>query len=288
MSYGRLIILFLSALLPLSATLTYTSPGQPTGLVNDYAEILAPEETASLEAKLNTIKVSTGSEIAIVTIKSLEDETIGDYAVRLFEEWGIGKQGADNGLLLLIAIDDREMRIEVGYGLEGTITDAQAYWIIRDVLTPAFTRGDYYEGIAGAVDTITNAITGTTVLPNADELTATNNANVQYLGTFLSLSFFALLAFLAKTRSYWLGGVIGFIAGFTIATLLDTVLSGLIVGSILGAVGLLLDYLVSHGGGTGMGGGLGGFSSGGFRGGGGGFGGFGGGRSGGGGASGRW
>jgi uncharacterized protein len=273
-------------LLTLSPVLAYISPGQPTGFVNDYADILTPEQEATLEAKLQTLAASEGSEIAVVTIASLEEDTIENFAVSLFAEWGIGKVETDNGLLLLVAVEEREMRIEVGYGLESTITDAQSYWVIRDVLTPAFKNGDYYTGISGAVDTMTEAITGQIVLPNAEKPSPIMNEDT--IGSFINYLFFiviALAAFLGRTKSIWLGGVIGALTGIVGGLLLGTIQTAVLGGLFLGALGLLLDFIFSRGGGpsSGMGGGM-------FRGGGssGGFGGFGGGSSGGGGASGRW
>src|SRR3989344_4385276 len=99
----------------------------PIGHANDFAQILQPETVTSLEQTLADFEARTGSEIAIVTIDTHGlDETIETYAEKLFQQWGIGKEKQDNGLLLLIARDDREMRIEVGYGLEPIITDIES------------------------------------------------------------------------------------------------------------------------------------------------------------------
>jgi len=287
-------VLFLFTLAPVMA---YTSPGQPGGFVNDYADILTPEQEATLESRLEALATSDGSEIAIVTVANLGDDTVENYAVSLFAEWGIGKKEKDNGVLLLVAVEEREMRIEVGYGLEGTITDAQSYWIIRDVLTPAFKNGEYYSGISGAIDKVSEAITGTTVLPSAEAHDTSNGedneANLLItLLPLLSMAFLGFLGFLTNTKSYWFGGVAGAVVGILLGSLLSTFKVGLITGAVLGGIGLLIDYLLSRGsgGGPSSGGSAGMFSGGGFS---GGFssgrsGGFGGGRSGGGGASGRW
>src|SRR6185503_20358669 len=105
-------------LFPLFA-LAYVSPGKPTGFVNDFAALLSPQTRESLEAELAQFEQTSGNEIVIATIPTHgSNETIETYAVKLFEEWAIGKEKPDNGLLLLIAKEDREMRIEVGYGLE--------------------------------------------------------------------------------------------------------------------------------------------------------------------------
>ncbi len=279
-------------LLYCSPVLAYNSPGAPMGFVNDFAEVLSTEQENTIETKLNSLATIEGSEVVVVTVKNLGSDTVENYAVKLFAEWGIGKKDKDNGLLLLVAIEDREMRIEVGYGLEGTITDAQAYWIIRDVITPAFKNEDYFAGIVGAVDKVTEAITGTTILPTVEEESTSFDSNaISSIATPLFYVFIFLLVFLASTKSFWLGGVLGGVIGIGIGLVFGTTKMAIISGLILGIVGLIFDYFLSKGGGSG------GSGSGGRRGmfggssgfeGGGGFGGFGGGSSGGGGASGRW
>ncbi len=123
----------------------------PTGHVSDFAHLFRPETVANLEATLKDFDSTTGNEIAVVTIDTHgSDETIETYAVKLFEKWGIGKAKEDNGLLLLIAKDDHEMRIEVGYGLEGAVPDIEAGHIISDILVPAFEQGNYDEGVESA------------------------------------------------------------------------------------------------------------------------------------------
>src|SRR3989344_7501561 len=127
----------------------------PVGHINDFVHLLKPETVANLEQTLKDFETRTGNEIAVVAIDTHgPDETIESFAVKLFEKWGIGKKGQDNGLLLLIARDNREMRIEVGYGLEPIITDIESSRIIREVLTPAFQAGDYDGGVIEAVNRI--------------------------------------------------------------------------------------------------------------------------------------
>ncbi len=110
----------------------YTSPGTPDGYVNDYAGILSPQTETQLEAKLAAFEQKTQQEIAVVTISTTQDETVETYATKLFEEWGIGKKDKDNGALLLVAVQDKKLRIEVGYGLEGRLTDARSAQIISN------------------------------------------------------------------------------------------------------------------------------------------------------------
>lgn len=127
----------------------------PLGFVTDTAQLLRPETIARLEQTLTAFKQETGHEVAIATIPALgSSHTIETYAVELFEEWGIGKEEEDDGLLLLIARDDREMRIEVGYGLEGAVPDIEAGRIISEVLAPAFQAGEYDAGVEAAIERI--------------------------------------------------------------------------------------------------------------------------------------
>ena len=126
----------------------YQNPGIPTGFVNDFAEMLTAEQRQSLEKKINDFEKTTGNELSVVTVSGLGGDTIENFAVKLFEDWGIGKKNKDNGVLLLIARDERQFRIEVGYGLEGALTDARSFWITQNILRPAFQKGDYYGGIS--------------------------------------------------------------------------------------------------------------------------------------------
>lgn len=269
----------------------YSSPGAPTGYVNDFAGVLSVETKQQLETRLSSLDASTSAQVSVVTIKNLDGDTIEDYANKLFDEWGIGQKGKDNGVLLLVAVDDREMRIEVGYGLEGALTDAESSWIIRDKITPRFKEGNYDQGMIDGVEGIL-AAASEDLIPISVEKTFTASAGfMEDAFPVLVFGFMALQwvwAILARTKSWWLGGVIGAIAG--------VIFWGFTGLMLLGLFGLLLDWLVSQeykkstvtgnypwwiGGKSGFGGGFSGGRSGGF-------GGFGGGRSGGGGSSGRW
>lgn len=259
----------------------YTSPGKPGGFVNDFAGILRPEAVSSLNQKLGQFSKDTGNEIVVVTISKLEDETIETYAEKLFQEWGIGKKQEDNGLLLLISLEDREMRIEVGYGLEPTVTDIDSGRIIREILTPAFQAGDYDGGISKALDAITGLIGGEKIAPSLD---SGSNDWFRFF-PYLIFIFVYLTSILGRSKSWWAGGIIGGVLGIIF-------FSGILFVGIYILIGLIFDFIVSRvyskaiaRGGTPPwwigGGGIGGGHSGGF-------GGFGGGMSGGGGASGRF
>ncbi len=279
-------------LLPIIA-FAYTSPGQPTGFVNDFASMFSAVQKTALESKLSEFQKQSTNEIAVVTIKSLGGDTIENYAVKLFAEWGIGKKGKDNGALLLIALDDRQMRIEVGYGLEPYLTDAESFHIIHDILTPAFQKSNFYDGVNQAVDRM-EAVTSGEVAPASK--TADASSWLSFVNPRILFIFFGLLIYfgslLARSKSWWAGGVVGGIFGIIIGFLTTFVYTGIIALAVLIPLGLLFDYLVSKtyakhkSAGTPIPWWIGGGSGSGY--GGGGFGGFGGGGSGGGGSSGGW
>lgn len=282
---GRLIIVAL--FLP-SLVFAYVSPGAPKGFVNDFAGILSPAAIQTLEQTLTSFEKQTGNEISVVTIPTRgRDETIETYAVKLFEDWGIGKEKEDNGLLLLIARDDREMRIEVGYGLEPIITDIESAHIISDILAPAFQNGEYDRGISEAIARITSDIRSGSASEPAD---APNDFHID--GNFFYILLFALVylaSILGKSKSWWAGGVVGAVVAIIIGFVVS-LSAALIAGVFLVPFGLIFDYIVSRAHDNHRNGGPRPpwFLGGGGMGRGGGFGGFGGGMSGGGGASGRW
>jgi uncharacterized protein len=127
---------------------------EPTADVNDFAGILSPSQRDTLEARCRTVREKTGAQIAVVTLKSLEGGQIDDFAVKLFERWGIGQKEKKNGLLVLVAIQDRKARIEVGYGLEPILPDALAGRILREQLFPAFRQQRYADGLTATVERI--------------------------------------------------------------------------------------------------------------------------------------
>ena len=136
--------------------------------MNDLAGWLTPEERAALERKLLGYERGTGRQFAVLIVPSLEGDDIDGYAVRVFERWKLGKAGRDDGLLLLVAASERRVRIEVGYGLEGEITDALSAQIIRNVLAPAFRQNDFAAGIGTALDVLMRAAGGEAVEVPAD------------------------------------------------------------------------------------------------------------------------
>ena len=282
------------------AVFAYANPGEPQGYVSDFGDMLSPEEITDITADLSVVASSGIAQIAVVTIPSLEGDTIENFAVRLFEDWKIGDAERDNGALLLIARDDREVRIEVGYGLEGDLTDAISSRIIRNVITPNFQNEAYGAGIKEAVGAMAGALgvdsfASSSVPEDAPAFPRLPN-NWVWLVFFIPIW---ITSVLARSKSWWAGGVLGGLIGTAVGIFAGFLYAGIIAIAVLIPVGLLFDFLVSRaytrhksGGGQippwwmGGGGMLGG--GGGSFGGHGGFGGFGGGSSGGGGASGKW
>ncbi len=140
-----------------------------TGRVVDQADILSPSTENAITALLAAHEDSTSNQVAVLTIPSLEGEAIEDFSIRVAETWGLGAAENDNGVLLLVALNDREMRIEVGLGLEGDLTDAAAGRIIRGEMRPRFREGDFDGGVLVGVQRIVGTIEGTYTPPETSE-----------------------------------------------------------------------------------------------------------------------
>jgi uncharacterized protein len=255
-SRNFLCILLLSLSFGVQAQDILPKPNPPK-LVNDAAGVLSSEDIARLEAKLVAYDDSTSTQVAIVLIKTLNDYPIEEYALKLFRAWGIGNKKTNNGVLIIAAIEDRKIRIEVGYGLEGAVPDIIANQIIRSDIQPNFRSGNYYEGLAAASESIIKAAAGEYKAPEGY-----NKGRKGGGGNILGIIIICIIIIIVLSNSNRGGGG-GFMSrrGYR------------------GGFGPII-----FPGGFGGGGGGGGWSGGG----GGGFGGFGGGSSGGGGASGGW
>ena len=263
------------------------------GYVNDYAGMISPQAKATLEQELRAFEQSDSTQIVVLTIPSLEGEVLEEFSIKVGEQWKIGQKGKDNGIIVLVSKQDRKIRIEVGRGLEGKITDLMSGRIIDLVIKPKFKRGDYDGGVISGIHALIDASRG--------EFKADSNRETQRrngpsrLLTFLIFGGIAVLVLGSVSRS---AGAIGGAVGLPLSILLASIsigMWGFIILAVVGAVlGLILPALFSAGGrGGGLPGGFyggggfgGGSSSGGF--GGGGFGGGGGGGFGGGGSSGGW
>jgi uncharacterized protein len=147
-------------LLLLATTLAALDVPFLAGRVNDLANLLTEEEEARVEQKLADLERRTGAQVAVLTIESLEGEVLEDYSLRVAETWGLGRAAEDDGALLLVAEQDRKMRIEVGRGLEGTLTDALSGRILDNILRPRFRAGEFGPGIEAGVDALIAVVEG--------------------------------------------------------------------------------------------------------------------------------
>ncbi|OGX23738.1 MAG: hypothetical protein A2787_00655 [Omnitrophica WOR_2 bacterium RIFCSPHIGHO2_01_FULL_48_9] len=226
-------------------------PGQPAGYVNDYAGLIDPSDRTVITDSLRELEEKTTAQVAVVTVKTTQPETIQQFSVRLFDRWKIGQKGKDNGVLVAVAVEDREAWITTGYGLEGALPDVICSKIVRDIMIPDFRNGRYSDGIRKGLGAVIGLIAkeyNVTVTGQQDysfEKTDDQELLYVYIVFFIILLF--LIFFNKSNGLFWYGSSGGY-----------------------GGKG--------YGGGWSSGGG-------GF---GGGFGGFGGGMTGGGGGGGRW
>ncbi len=164
-----------------------------TGRVVDRAGILSDQTEQALTAALAAHEQASSDQLVVATIDSTDGETIEAYANRLFRDWGLGQAEENNGVLLLVAVDDRKMRIEVGYGLEGTLTDVLAKLIIDNTIVPRFRQGDFEGGVSAGVDDILAVLTGNEAElraraeRNADRFSGEDIERWIFLGVFFTI-----------------------------------------------------------------------------------------------------
>jgi len=257
-----------------------------TGRVVDEAGILSPAARAELDAQLAAHEKATSNQLVVVTLKSLQGDDIADYGYQLGRHWGIGQKGKNNGVLLIVAPNERKLRIEVGYGLEGVLTDAESRIIIERVIKPYFKQGDYDQGIRAGVSAILAALGGEFQAPPPPTAAGGDGQGMYGLlimALFVGQFLFGAMARRASTGKRFLAaGVFGVIAG-----VIAWLFAGLLVALVIAIVVFL--FMLLAGGRMGPGGsGYGNWGSGGWGGGGGGGFSGGGGSFGGGGASGDW
>lgn len=270
-------------LLPLSV---YAAPQFPalTGRVVDEAGLLSPQTKQTLVQLLAGHEQAAGNQVVVVTLKSLQGYPIEDYGYQLGRHWGIGQKQTNNGVLLIVAPQERKVRIEVGYGLEGVLTDAISSQIINNTILPAFKQGDYDKGILDGTRSIIAVLGGQYQAPPEPRPHKSSRLDGMAWIFFIALGlgqFFSIF-----TRRRWLGGLSAGGVAFALAWLFSALGTGIFFGLVV----FVLHFVLSgrgmvHSGWRGGGGFGGGFGGGGF--GGGGFGG-GGGSFGGGGSSGGW
>lgn len=256
-----------------------------TGRVTDQTATLSAAQKTALEQTLQALEAKKGSQLAVLMVPTTAPETIEQYALRVAEQWKLGRKKVDDGAVLVIAKDDRTLRIEVGYGLEGALNDATSKRIISEIITPRFKQGDFNGGITAGVDRIIRVIDGEP-LPASKGISAGNTPDISQ---YVPIIFILALVLGGLLRSL-IGRVPGAIATGGAMAFVAWLFSGAVFTALVaGAIALLFTLISGGMGGHGIGHHRGGFSTGGLGGStrGGGFGG-GGGGFGGGGASGRW
>lgn len=245
--------------------------------VTDLTGTLQPDQQAALEQTLQAFENKKGSQIAVLIVPTTQPETIEQYAIRVADAWKLGRKGVDDGVLLLIARNDRKLRVEVGYGLEGAIPDAVAKRIVSEIITPHFKQDDYFGGIRAGVDRIIKVIEGEP-LPEKKSSRSQDGSG----GDWLAIGFVLAVVVGGAMRALLGPFVGGLVAGSVAVVIAWLLFASLMMALVAGLFVFIFTLLGRHGGGgwsSGSGGWSGG-GGGGFSGGGGGFGG--------GGASGRW
>lgn len=282
--WGCMLVLLCLLVVGARAQAQPASLPQPLGYLTDLTSTLDQESRLAIEKRMATLERDKGAQLAVLMVPSTGAVAIEPFAVEVFEQWGLGRAGVDDGVLIVVAKDDRKMRIEVGYGLEGAITDALAGRIIREQMAPRFAQNDFAGGIGAAVDSLAGLIEGEPLPPPA----ASGNDDEASWGAMAV--FVLILALMASPLFAALGGgLIAWMVSGSWLIALGGAVGGALLSVVLGVLGLrrAVQRRMGNGGGGGGGFGGGGFGGGGGRSSGGGFRG-GGGRSGGGGASGGW
>lgn len=171
------------------------------GRVNDYAAVLSQDQDRTLEAQLAQFEQETGHQIAVLTIPTLEGEDIEGFSIRVAENWKIGKKGFDNGVILVVAVKDRRLRLEVGYGVEGVLPDAIAKTITSQYIVPRFRSQDYAGGIIAGMDAVMKVIRNEPLPESARRKTGDDGQDLNSLAMFIiTLAVFGLMAYASTPR----------------------------------------------------------------------------------------
>jgi uncharacterized protein len=166
------------------------------GRVNDYAGVLSQDQARSLESLLAQFEQETGHQVAVLAIPTLDGEDIEGFSIRVAENWKLGKKGFDNGVILVVAVKDRRLRLEVGYGLEGVLPDAIAKQIISDYIVPRFRAQDYAGGIIAGIDAVLKVIKNEPLPESARKKDGNQGSDLNPIVMFaITLAVFGLMAF---------------------------------------------------------------------------------------------
>jgi uncharacterized protein len=270
--------LALALLAPLTTTTAQVAVPPLLGHVTDQTGTLTLKQQSTLEQTLLAFEAKKGSQLAVLVVPTTAPEEIEQFSLRVAEQWKLGRKKADDGAILVVAKNDRALRIEVGYGLEGALSDITSKRIISETITPRFKQGDYFGGIEAGVEQIIRVVDGEP-LPAPTNRSQDSYQDIRQLVPILFIVALAVGGMLRRVLgkvpgALVTGAVVSALAWFVIGTVFLSMLAGLgaMVFTLLGSTRMLYGMGGLGGGGRGGGGG--------FRGGGGGFGG--------GGASGRW
>jgi uncharacterized protein len=207
-TFQRIRLLAGSAVLLISCMVGLASPAtdsarlalHPTGRVSDFAGVIEAGARQRLEQALQDLERRTGAEVAVVTVDTVPDGDVDRAAVELFEAWGVGRKDRDNGVLILCAVRDKRIRIEVGYGLEAVLPDARTGRIIDTKMLPAFRRGDLSAGLVDGALAVADAVAAAADAPAGGDPSASGIPPVVVL-LFAVLILFLLLVLLSRTRN---------------------------------------------------------------------------------------
>jgi uncharacterized protein len=214
---------------------------QLTGRVVDRTGTLSSSDIAALSQKLSDFETRKGSQIAVLIVPTTDPETIEQFSIRVAEAWKIGRKKVDDGAILVVAKNDRHLRIEVGYGLEGALTDVTSRRIIDEVITPKFREGDFAGGISAGVDRMMRVVDGE---PLPVPSRSANFANLNDIGPIVPVTVFASFIVGGFLRAL-LGRLVGSVAtGSVIAVLGLLILGSGAVALIAGIIGFVLSFLV--------------------------------------------
>jgi uncharacterized protein len=227
-----------------------------TARAMDQTGTLTAEQIGALEQKLRAFEAQKGSQIAVLIVPTTGDDTIEQYSIRVVEAWKLGRKGVDDGALLLVAKNDRTLRIEVGYGLEGVLNDATAKRITSEIIVPAFKRGDFYGGISAGVDKMIQVINGEALPPPKQApQRAERGGDLGSLAPMLLILVFFVGGVLRSMFGRPLGAML---AGGGAAMLSWIFIGTLWMAVLIGLAAFLFTLLTGFGGGGGWGGGWGG------------------------------
>lgn len=173
-----------------------------TGRVNDYAEIIRPTDEAEIEDYLQNLENTTGIQIAVLTVPSLEGEDIASFGIKVADKWKLGDASKDNGALMIVALAEHDVRIEVGDGLEGSLTDAKCGLILRNVVVPEFKEGDYSDGILKGVQNMGGIASGDESAVSKNVLEGEDASENDLIPLFITLIwlFFFIISIASKVR----------------------------------------------------------------------------------------